>query len=69
MTHQKSLAAPRTLKIKRKGKVWTVKAAPGPHAAEEAVPMTTLLREYLGLADNRKEVRFILNQKEVLVVG
>jgi small subunit ribosomal protein S4e len=69
MTHQKSLAAPRTLKIKRKGKVWSVKTAPGPHPGEEAVPVAILLREYLGLADNRREVRFILNEKEVLVDG
>jgi len=69
MSHIKSLASPKALKIHRKEKTWIVKSAPGPHKVEESIPMGVVLRDYLGLAQNRKEVRFMLNNKDVLVDG
>jgi len=69
MTHLKTLAAPRSMKIPRRGKVFILTPSPGPHAKSECVSMGTLLREYLGLAENRKEIKHILNTKQVLVDG
>jgi small subunit ribosomal protein S4e len=69
MTHLKTIASSTTLKVPRKEKAWLLKSAPGPHKADESMSMTVLLRDYLGLADNRKEARYILRNKEILVDG
>ncbi len=69
MTHLKTLAAPRSMKVPRRGKVYVLTPSPGPHAKSECLPLGTLLREYLGLAENRKEIKHILNNKQVLVDG
>lgn len=69
MTHLKTLASPKAMKVHRKENVFVMKAAPGPYKASEAVPIGVLLRDYLGLAANRKEVRYILHNNEVIVNG
>lgn len=69
MTHVKLVASSKKLKVPRKEKVWTLSTAPGPHKKAESMPLGTFIREYLGLADNRKEMRYILNEKTVLVDG
>lgn len=69
MKHLKTIASPRALKVHRKEKVWTIAPAPGPHAAEWSIPLGLLLRDYLNLAENRKEVKYILNNTAVLVDG
>lgn len=65
----KRLFAPKNWRIERKVKEWTVKPIPGPHSKKVSIPITILLREYLGYATNRKEVNFILNNGNVLVNG
>lgn len=65
----KRLFAPKNWRIERKVKEWTVKPIPGPHSKEVSIPITILLRDYLGHATNRKEVNFILNNGDVLVNG
>lgn len=65
----KRLFAPKNWRIERKVKEWTVKPIPGPHSKEVSIPITILLRDYLGHATNRKEVNFILNNGNVLVNG
>jgi small subunit ribosomal protein S4e len=65
----KRLFAPKNWRIERKVKEWTVKPIPGPHSKEVSIPITILLRDYLGHATNRKEVTFILNNGDVLVNG
>jgi len=65
----KRLFAPKNWRIERKVKEWTVKPIPGPHSKEVSIPITILLRDYLGHATNRKEVNFILHNGDVLVNG
>lgn len=65
----KRLFAPKNWRIERKVKEWTVRPIPGPHSKEVSIPITILLRDYLGHATNRKEVNFILNNGDVLVNG
>ncbi len=65
----KALASPKALKIHKKGDKWVMNPAPGPHGIDESVPMGVLLRTYLGLAENRKESRYLLRNNEVLVDG
>jgi small subunit ribosomal protein S4e len=66
--HQKRLSAPRTVKIARKEKKWTVKTSPGPHD-KGAVPLLVLVRDLLGLADTAREARRIISAGEILVDG
>ncbi len=70
MTGKKRLkrsGAPGFLPIPRKKFKWTVKPLPGPHPAGEAIPLGILLREVLRLAENLREVKFILKQGHVRV--
>lgn len=69
MTHQKTLAAPKPLRVHRKEAIWMPSARSGPHGKAESIPLLTLMRDYLDLADNRKEIKYILQNKGVLVDG
>ncbi|MDY1591138.1 MAG: 30S ribosomal protein S4e [Methanofastidiosum sp.] len=65
----KRFFAPKNWRIERKVKEWTVKPIPGPHSKEVSIPITILLRDYLGHVTNMKEINFILNNGDVLVNG
>lgn len=67
--HLKRLAAPRVLRIHRKERALTIRAAPGPHAFEYAIPLGLLVRDYLGLCDTYKEARKIVSNGDILVDG
>jgi small subunit ribosomal protein S4e len=66
--HQKRLSVPNTWPVERKEATWTVKAGAGPHG-EDGVPLLILLRDVLGYVDSKKEARYALNQRSVLVNG
>ncbi|RZN47376.1 30S ribosomal protein S4e [archaeon] len=61
--------APRQWKIHRKENVWTIRNMAGPHSSELSIPITFILRDYLGYARNVREVKKILNEGLVLVNG
>jgi small subunit ribosomal protein S4e len=67
--HLKSIATPRTWNILRKEKVFVAKANPGPHNQALSIPIVFLMRDMLNFVDTRKEARYILNNKQVLVNG
>ena len=67
--HLKRLNAPRTLKIHRKERVWTLRPAPGPHALEKSIALGLVVRDYLGLVDTQREGKRIISSGEVLVDG
>jgi small subunit ribosomal protein S4e len=67
--HLKRLAAPRVLRIPRKERALTIRAAPGPHPFEQAIPLGLLVREYLRLCDTYKEARKIISNGDILVDG
>ncbi len=67
--HLKRLAAPRVLRIPRKERALTIRAAPGPHRLEQAIPLGLLVRDYLGLCDTNKEARKIVSNGDILVDG
>ncbi len=69
MSHLKTLASQKALKVPRKEKVFIMKPVPGPHGQEVSIPLGVLLMDYLGLAKTRKEVKYILHTSEVLVDG
>lgn len=67
--HQKRLSAPRHWQVARKAYKWIVKAAPGPHAIERSIPLSVVLRDYLGLVETNREARRVIGAGEVLVDG
>lgn len=67
--HQKRLSDPANLRLPRKTAPWVVKPAPGPHSANECLPLSVLVRDYLGFARTFREVRKILSDGQVQVDG
>jgi small subunit ribosomal protein S4e len=67
--HLKRKPAPAFWPIHRKEAVWTVKPNAGPHPIERSIPLTLVLRDMLGLAKTRGEVKSILSHGKVMVDG
>lgn len=67
--HLKRLPAPRTWTIARKENVWTYKPRPGPHAAKSSIPIASVLRDHLKLADNAREAERAIFSRQILVDG
>jgi small subunit ribosomal protein S4e len=53
----------------KKGSEWMIKAHPGPHPREMAIPLGVLLRDILKVARTGREVRRILTNRLVRVDG
>ena len=66
-SHLKSLVAPRSWSIARKENVWTTRPMPGKHSLEGAIPISTILRDYLNICDTKREAKIILNDGAVLI--
>ena len=66
-SHLKRLVAPRSWNIARKKNVWTTRPLPGKHSLEGAIPISTILRDYLNVCDTKREAKIILNDGAVLV--
>ena len=67
--HLKRFKAPKSWPIRPKEKTWTVKPAAGPHAIEDSLSLLVVIRDILGLADNSREAKRIINTGKVLVDG
>ena len=67
--HLKRYFAPKTWKIKRKGIKFVAKPRPGTHKIDVALPLNIILRDILGYANNNREVKFILEKKNITVDG
>lgn len=65
----KRLNAPAFWRIHRKEVPFTPKPAPGPHAARDAFTLVYIVRDQLGMARTRREVKRILAGGKVLVDG
>lgn len=67
--HMKRLNAPRTLKLHRKEKKWTIRANPGAHPLEKSIPLGLIIRDYLDLSDTLGETKNIISKDEIFVDG
>ena len=65
--HLKRKPAPEFWPIHRKEAVWTVKPNPGPHPISNSVPLTLVVRDLLGFAKTRKEVKRIISDEKIMV--
>lgn len=69
MARLKRIAAPKDWKISRKSSKYSVSPAPGPHGKKECIPVSLILRDYIKVAENMKEAKFILNKGLVKING
>lgn len=67
--HLKRLKSPRHWPIPRKEKKMDCKTFPGPHSADESLPLLIIIRDVLGLADTAREAKRIIHHGEILVDG
>ena len=67
--HLKRFKAPRHWPIHPKENKWTTKPNAGPHAIEGSLPLLLIVRDILGVADNAREAKRIINTGEILVDG
>ncbi len=69
MSHLHRLAAPKVYPVKRRGIEYVVKAMPGPHSKDTAVPMLVVLRDVLHVVSTSREAKKVLNERKVMVDG
>lgn len=67
--HLKRFKAPKSWPIHPKEDTWTVKPAPGSHAIEDSLSLMVIIRDVLGIADNSKEGKRVINTGNVLIDG
>ncbi|MGP8321071.1 MAG: 30S ribosomal protein S4e [Methanosarcinaceae archaeon] len=67
--HQKRISVPKSWHILKKSNKWITSTRPGPHHKEQSIPLAIVLRDILGLVDNRAEAKRILSEEKILVDG
>jgi len=67
--HLKRKPAPEFWPIHRKEAIWTVKPNAGPHPISRCIPLTLVLRDALGVAKTRSEVKTIIHEEKIMVDG
>jgi len=68
--NKKKFAAPKVAKIRKKsGGRFTVRHSRGPHSVDKSIPLAVAMRDLIGIADNIREVKSILNEGKVFVDG
>ncbi len=67
--HQKRVTVPKSWPIHRKIHAWVAKSSPGPHSAENSIPLVTVIRDMLMLADNAREAKRMLYEGKILIDG
>jgi len=65
--HLKRHAAPKAWKIKRKGIKYVTKPSPGTHKISVSLPLNVILRDILNNAKTNREVKFILEKRDVTI--
>jgi small subunit ribosomal protein S4e len=67
--HLKRFVVSKHIPIHKKAFTYTVKPNPGPHSADDCIPMAIVLRDMFHFARNMSEVKRILVERNVLVDG
>ncbi|MEL4305121.1 30S ribosomal protein S4e [Methanococcoides sp. LMO-2] len=67
--HQKRISVPNSWQISKKSNKWITSTRPGPHNRLQSLPLAVVLRDMLGVVDNRAEAKRVLSEGNVLVDG
>lgn len=67
--HLKRLASPNTWDIKKKNITFVARPKPGAHKMNYSMPISLMIKEFIGLAKTTKEVKYILHNKDCLLDG
>lgn len=67
--HISRLAAPMSWPIARKGTKFVAKPIAGPHNENLSMPLVILLRDVLGIVENKKQLAELIYEKQILVNG
>jgi small subunit ribosomal protein S4e len=67
--HLKRYKAPKSWPIHPKENTWTVKPAPGTHSIKDSLSLLVIVRDILGVADNARESKRLINTGNLLVDG
>lgn len=67
--HLLRIAMPKTWQISRKEYVFAARPNSGAHSLEMGLPLCIILRDLLNLGRNLREIKYMLNNKEILVDG
>jgi small subunit ribosomal protein S4e len=67
--HISRLAAPRSWQVARKATKWISKPLPGPRTKVEGIPLVVLLRDVEGIIENKRELKYLINTKQIIVNG
>ena len=67
--HQKRVAAPVSWPITRKTHHWVVGANAGAHSMETGIPLLVVVRDILKIANNAREAKKIINEKNIYIDG
>ncbi|HOI18703.1 MAG TPA: 30S ribosomal protein S4e [Candidatus Woesearchaeota archaeon] len=67
--HIKRISVPRTWPIRRKENKFVARPTVGPRPLSQTLPLVVVIRDMLKLASNAKEVKQLINAKEILVNG
>ena len=67
--HQKRVAAPISWPITRKTHHWVVGANAGAHSMETGIPLLVVVRDILKIANNAREAKKIINEKNICIDG
>lgn len=68
-THQKRVSAPISWPITRKTHHWVVGANAGAHSMETGIPLLVVVRDILKIANNAREAKRIINEKNICIDG
>jgi len=66
---QKRISYQGRVQIRRKEHVWTFKQSPGPHGITTGATLAHILRDVLKVADNTREIKYVVQNKNILVNG
>ena len=65
--HLKRLAMPKSWQIRKKEAKFITRPKPGAHSLKLGMPLLLMIRDILGYGKTKREVDYIVNNKEVLV--
>ena len=67
--HMSRIASPSSWKVMRKSIKWVAKTSSGPRRVETSIPLVVFLRDVEGMIENKRELKFLLNSKSILING